>query len=538
LVFIIQVLFCSLTYAQNDVLSNQIQRNQPSQKNCDLKQKVFFKPQTIFDENEEGIFFLHRWANAIHIDTKIITLENESAFFLNKCNKNFNDFAELERHLRSQKYLRKALVTTDEAIENITVTTWDNWSLMPTLSFGRKGGINTYSFGIKERNLLGLGINTEIESFSNDQRSGYKVVTTIPLFQKQNTNIKIRFYNNDDGKKQTVFLQKNFTGFYTTSAYNIGFNEEDRHDTIFHNYDDFITFDHAISYKEASYAWLSYNNQNSLLRYRFGITQDKNIFLTLPDANSNITDQYLPLSRNFLYPWFEVEYIEKDFRKLTNVHLISQIEDFNHGWQINSRLGLSNGNNENAAWALWQTSITKGFNLNNKSLLLVNLSLAGDLYDQRSNRVLVNLQSEFFYNINKNWGIYLQNSNTFSRNQYLDRPIAIGGESGLRGYPLQYQHGNHSMKITSELRYYPQVNIFKIFDLAGTLFFDSGKAFGQPIVDNVETDWLYSVGIGARLYSPHSGIKHRVLHIDFAFPQSKNAEINNIEIRVQAKQSF
>ncbi len=93
---------------------------------CDTSQpKIIFKPQTIFDKNEEGFTFLHRWANAIHIDTKIITLENEANFFIKKCTKTFADMAELERHLRSQKYLRDAEVSSDEDVENITITTWD-----------------------------------------------------------------------------------------------------------------------------------------------------------------------------------------------------------------------------------------------------------------------------------------------------------------------------------------------------------------------------------------------------------------------------
>ena len=181
---------------------------------CDTSQpKITFKPQTIFDVNEEGFTFLHRWANAIHIDTKIVTLENEATFFINKCTKTFADRAELERHLRSRRFLRDAEVSTDEDIRNITITTWDNWSLMPTISFGRKGGMNTYSFGIKERNLLGLGIDTEIESYRNTQRSGYKLHAIIPLFQKQNTSVKLSFADNDDGQQRSLFLHKIFASF-------------------------------------------------------------------------------------------------------------------------------------------------------------------------------------------------------------------------------------------------------------------------------------------------------------------------------------
>lgn len=514
------------------------------EENCQNKStKTIFKPQTIFDESEEGITFLHRWANAIHIDTKIITLENEAAFFLNKCNKNFADMAELERHLRSRRYLRAAKVTSDKNVENITVNTWDNWSLMPTISFGRKGGENTYSFGIKERNLFGLGIDAEIESYQNSQRSGYKLVSTIPLFQKNNTNIKLRFADNDDGKQQALFVKKSFAAFHIKHAYLFGFNEELRNDTIFQNGHDQSLFTHDIRYKEANYAWLNFNKDSRLLRYRVGITQDQHTFSAISEADqlkqkTPLLTSQQPQDRDFIYPWAAFEYIEKDFRKLTNVHLISQIEDFNHGWQINSRLGLSNGNKENSAWALWKLQAKKGFNIDGDSLLLFDLAISGDIYQEQNNRILMKINAEYFYQFDHHWGFYLNSTNIISENQYLDRPVTMGGNTGLRGYPLQYQHGKNSAKLTSEIRYYPQINLFKLFDLAGVAFFDTGRAFGGSIVQNIEDDWLVSAGLGIRMYSPHSGGNHQVIHIDFAFPQSNNPSIDSFEIRVQAKRAF
>ncbi len=390
---------------------------------CNSSQpKIIFKPQTIFDESDDGITFLHRWANAIHIDTKIITLENEATFFINKCIKTFADMAELERHLRSRKFLRDAEVSADEEVENITITTWDNWSLMPTVSFGRKGGVNTYSFGIKERNLLGLGIDAEIESYRNTQRSGYKLRATIPLFQKQNTSVKLGFADNDDGQQRSLFLHKIFAGFHTKTAYHIGFNEESRNDTIFQNGQDQSVFGHDVSFKEASYAWLNFNDNSRLLRYRVGITQDKNIFSELStEESSNLTKAPLtdaqPEDRDLLYPWFSFEYIEKDFRKLTNVHLITQIEDFNHGWQLNSRLGIGNGNKDDSAWTVWKMRVKKGFNIHNNALLLFELGLENDIYQQRNSRFLVKISGEYFYQFNKSWGIYLSKNNVGSTTQ-------------------------------------------------------------------------------------------------------------------------
>jgi len=450
--------------------------------------------------------------------------------------------AELERHLRSRKYLRDAKVTSDEMVENITITTWDNWSLMPTISFGRQGGESTYSFGIKERNLLGLGIDAEIETYRNSQRKGFKITSTIPLFRKQNIDLKLRFADNDDGTQQSLFLQKHFASFYTNKAYLYGFNEEYRNDTIYQNNSKLAIYAHNIRYKNAEHAWLNANNENELMRYRVGITQDQHNFSYTDKANSNPNSLFLPQNRDFVYPWIGFDYIEKNFKKLTNIHLITQIEDFNHGWQFSSRLGLSDGSKEHSAWALFQVNINKGFEIHDDALLLMNIAVNGNIYDQGSNRLLLSIDTEYFYNLNTNWGVYLNNTNVISQNQYLDKLVTIGGGSGVRGFPLQYQHGNHSVKFTSEIRYYPYINLFKLFDLAGAAFFDTGRAFGDidalGVEENIEGEWLYSVGIGARLYSPHSAGNHQVIHIDFAFPQSNNAEIDSFEIRIQAKQSF
>lgn len=467
-----------------------------------------------------------------------MTLENEAAFFIEQCDKNISDMAELERHLRSRKYLRDAKVTSDETVENITVTTWDNWSLMPTISFGRQGGESTHSFGIKERNLLGLGIDAEIKTFNNSQRKGYKFKTTIPLFQKKNIDLSLRFADNDDGTQQSLFLQKHFASFHTQIAYNIGFDEEKRNDTIYQNDDELTIFSHEISFKHLEYAWLDYNNSDALLRYHVGITQDKHAFTSIDEEGTASSPELLPQSRDFLYPWIGIDYIEKNFRKLTNIHLITQIEDFNHGWQFSSRIGISDGTKENNAWALFEANIDKGFEIHEKALLLMNIALSGDIYNHQDHRFLLNLNTEYFYNIDPNWGFYLSNTNVISKNQYLDQPVTIGGNTGLRGFPLQYQHGEHSIKVTSEIRYYPHINLYKLFDLAGAAFFDTGRAFGDSIAKNSEDDWLYSVGIGARLYSPHSAGNHQVIHIDFAFPQSNNPDIDTFEIRVEAKQSF
>jgi|TARA_R110002012_G_C11668056_1_gene612780 hypothetical protein len=126
--------------------------SEEAQPNCDQTTNLNLKTNDIFDLTDPDTIFLHHWANLLHIKTKDITLINESAFFIQKCDIAQADIDELERHLRKQKYIREAKVTVNDD-NKVDVETWDNWSLMPTVDFGRKGGINKYAIGIKDRNL-------------------------------------------------------------------------------------------------------------------------------------------------------------------------------------------------------------------------------------------------------------------------------------------------------------------------------------------------------------------------------------------------
>jgi hypothetical protein len=516
--------------------------------NCP-SQQVTFQAHTIFDEQEQGSLFFHRWANALHIKTKQITLKNEAAFFFKICNKDEEDLAELERHLRNRKYIRDALVTSDKEIKRINVETWDNWSLMPTINFGRKGGVNTYSFGIKDRNLLGLGIDAQLQSFTNVQRSGYKFETQIPLYLKLNTELNLRISDNNDGKQNAAFVTKTFASFTTPYAYNVGFNSEKRNDTIFQNDDTLTIFKQQINFQTASFAWLSsrfnhyLKNKDDTLRFSIGLTKNQHRFTSLEQENvientlTTNTNIALPQNRDFSYPWFSVEYIEQDFKKLTNVHLVTQIEDFNFGWQASAKLGIADGKKLNSAWALWRSTLSKGFAIDDNSLALFNFSFASDIYDNGNNRIYAQFDAELFYHLSEKWNFYASNTTIVSKNQYFDQPITLGGDTDMRGFPLQYQHGDNSTKFTSELRYYPKINLYKLFELAGAAFIDLGKTSGRSPIANIDKGWLYSIGIGARIYSAHSSLG-RVVHIDLARPFSDNPELGGFEIRIQAKETF
>lgn len=502
---------------------------------CDQTDDVTFVTNDIFDLSDKDTIFLHEWANFFHIKTKNITLLNESAFFLDKCQISKDDLQELERHLRSKKYIRNASVKYNED-NKVEVTTWDNWSLLPTASFGRKGGSNTFSVGIKDRNLLGLGIDTELEYYSNDQRTGYAILTQFPLFLNNNINANIRFSNNDDGTSEAIFLQKKFVSFDTKNAFNVGFDNFNQTDTQYENGIESNQYAHQQVFSTVSWHWLHRNSSKNTLRFGAGYTNEEHNFLTIPDSTIVST---IPKNRKFNYPFLSVDYLQKDYRKLINLNLINHIEDFNLGWNATANIGSDLSSNEGAPTLIWQSNVSKGIDILENSFLFFEANFEGEIYrnSDEVNRLLFSFNTSYFHKFNESWGAYFNNRNVLSKNQFIDTPIVLGGETGIRGFPLQYQHGKQSTQYTFEARYYPHINIYKLLELGAAAFVDTGRVFGQSELSQNQSPWMTSIGLGARFYSTHSS-EARVIHVDIIKPITADPNVNSIEFRLTTKHSF
>jgi len=102
---------------------------------------------------------------------------------------------------------------------------------------------------------------------------------------------------------------------------------------------------------------------------------------------------------------------------------------------------------------------------------------------------------------------------------------------------LQYRHGKHSTQFTFETRYYPHINIYKLLELGGAAFIDTGRVFGQSEQLSNQPNWMSSVGIGARFFSTHSS-ESNVIHVDIIKPVSSAPNVNSVEFRITTKHSF
>jgi hypothetical protein len=92
--------------------------------------------------------------------------------------------------------------------------------------------------------------------------------------------------------------------------------------------------------------------------------------------------------------------------------------------------------------------------------------------------------------------------------------------------------------MTVEQRYYTKYSLWKLADVGAAVFFDMGRAFGDPLLGPSENlGLLKDVGFGLRLGSTRSALGN-VLHIDVAFPLDGDASIDNVQLLIQTKRSF
>ena len=115
--------------------------------------------------------------------------------------------------------------------------------------------------------------------------------------------------------------------------------------------------------------------------------------------------------------------------------------------------------------------------------------------------------------------------------------LQLGGDNGLRGFPLRYQSGTRRALFTVEERFYTDIYLWQLFRIGGAAFFDAGRAWGGSGTNVQDPGWLSNAGFGLRIVSARAAFSN-VLHIDLAFPIGAPADIQKVQFLVKTKTSF
>ena len=189
-----------------------------------------------------------------------------------------------------------------------------------------------------------------------------------------------------------------------------------------------------------------------------------------------------------------------------------------------------------AAWVFAATA-GYGFASSHRETLIVSSTLTGRIENGTPENAVLAGSFHYYHKQSESLLFYAGIDAAAGRNLDLDNQILLGGDNGLRGYPLRYQDGTSRALLTFEERYFTDWYPFRLARVGGAVFADLGRTWGSGVIGNSDPGLLKDVGFGLRLGNSRSGLGN-IIHVDLAFPLDGDATIHRVQILVVTKATF
>jgi outer membrane translocation and assembly module TamA len=186
---------------------------------------------------------------------------------------------------------------------------------------------------------------------------------------------------------------------------------------------------------------------------------------------------------------------------------------------------------------LYSASASDGFRLPSNRVLLGSASVSGQTGYTPLDRQLASGSIRFYGHPDNRTLTFVSLSGDALKDPNVSSQLVLGGDTGLRGYPRNYQTGDRRLLLNVEERVYTDWYPFRLFRVGGAVFYDWGRAWSGPAESPSSARWLSDVGFGLRILSARSSFGN-VLHVDFAFPLNRDPSIKSFQFLVQTKLSL
>ncbi len=499
---------------------------------------INIKIQDIFDTSRpEENTRLFRLANRWHINTRESTVLDR---LLVRTGDVYREsiVRESERLLRDTRYLYDATITPIRYVDGVVdleVVTRDVWTLNPGVSFGRKGGKSTSGIEFEELNLFGRGTQISIKQQNEVDRDVQSFRYVDNQLGSGWWTLELEHSDFSDGGAERVLLERPFYALDTREAYGISWLKDERIDPRYNDGELLGRYRRESTAKTIYLGRSAGLRDGAVTRWSIGLSDESAFFQR---AELDAAPFTIPADRRFVYPWAQFEWIEDDFRVLRNRDKIERNEDFQYGWRARGRLGRSieSWGSDRNAWLL-SGDLHKGYELDSKSSLFLTGSL-GARYEERGLRnAKVSLGARYYHRQSDRRLFFASAEVDSGEKLDLDNEILLGGDNGLRGYPLRYRNGLGRWTVTLEQRGYTDWYPFRLVHVGAAAFVDVGGTWGNVDGQRSKHDILADAGVGLRLGNSRSALGN-VLHIDLAFPLQGDRSIKSMQIIVETKKSF
>jgi hypothetical protein len=483
---------------------------------------------------------LYRWANRVHVLTreqvlKDILLFAEGDAFVGRL------LDESARALRATGFISEATVepgsydaSTNSVDVNVHVR--DSWSLALDLKLNHTGGQTEWGIGLSDENMLGTGKKLEVGYESEIDRDQWLLGYGDANVFGSRVRLSALFSNANDGHRRNLAVERPFFSLDTRWSVGGAFYDEERVDTLYDLGEEIDEFNHDIDAVRVQGGWSRGLVGRRAQRWLLGLASEEHTFRPTPDVPLPLL---LPSDRKLVYPWLGWQWVEDDYREMTELNDMGRTEDVSLGTNVFASVGFakrSYGSDRDAT--LFALSAESGWEPGGPGSLLLlragaqtrdeeagyqnsQLYFSGDYYRRNLGRHLFSVSLDA-----------LATDNLDPENQVL-----LGGDSGLRGYPIRYQAGESRTVLNVEQRFFTDLYPWRLFRVGWAVFADVGRIGGRDPRATEPHGTLYDVGAGLRLSSPRASGRN-VLHIDLAFPLKRQPDIDSVQFVIETTGSF
>ncbi len=484
---------------------------------------------------EDNWFF--RTANRLHVRTRESVIRSRLLF------REGDPYSrrlmeESERILRSLKFLYDARirpVARDGSRVDVEVETRDVWTLRAGVGFGRAGGENTLRLGLQDANFAGFGKDLTVQRTSDVDRTEQLYRYMDPGILSSRVRAVLAYSDNSDGRTVRLSAERPFFSLDARWAAGVAAEDDDR---IESHYDLGEAIYRFRQRSERASLWVGFSRglrAGRALRLETGWTWDRESFEEADDGSS----APFPLpGRTLSYPWIGLASVEDGFVTARDMDKIERTEDLNLAQEGRLRVGRAVpafGSDRSAT--ILDGSWRLGAALGRGRTLLASAGLSG----RREGAGFANVLAEGSVRwLERNFGPHLFHAALHAHAAHRldpERQLLIGGDSGLRGYPLRYQSGDRRVLLSAEQRFYFDPHVFRLFYLGAAAFVDVGRAWSRDDGGTTHLGWLRDVGVGLRVQSSRSA-HASMLHLDLAYPLDGEADIRKIQVSLTTAETF
>ena len=517
----------------------------------------------VFDTtNDAESHLAHRIANRLHVSTRPWVIEQE-LLFSSGDPYDARALAESERRLRDHRGIYDACIAPIRVrggAVDVVVVTRDVWTLGVGAGVSRAGEANTVRFGLEDDNFLGSGRLLDLQYTDDPDRTEQRFRFQDPALLGTRAELALMLAERSDGYRHTLDLARPFFSFdtrWSAGGRLVSHQGEVKLYSRGEVADRFVMDQSFVEVRGGlSRGW----NGTGAHRFLAGFTWDAREYddalvssietpsprllphRPVPRRRLDLapTPTELPPPRTVAYPWIGWQWVEDGFVERRNLDRLARTEDWNLGTQLNVRAGWSS-----PTWAADENEAVGAFDWSRgiatprgRHIVLLDAGASGRYGDVGAANVLGSARVRHFFS---NFGRHqLVSSLAFDAARNLDpeNQLLLGGDNGLRGYPMRFRDGDRRVLATIEQRFYSNVEVLKLFHLGAAAFVDVGRAWYSGIVPGEADQVLRDIGVGLRLGSSRSS-KGTMVHFDVAFPlDGDSSERKSVQWLVRTKESF